>query len=52
MDAFSMRCVAIRHYASMHIRGRIVTERNATDEKRIRVRQALMLDQIKIPTIW
>ena len=28
-----MRCVAIRHDASMHIRGRIVTDRNATHEK-------------------
>ena len=37
MDAFFMRCVAIRHDAPMHIRGRIVTDRNATYEKRIRV---------------
>ena len=36
-DAFSMRCVAIRHDASKHIRGRIETDRNTTDEKRIRV---------------
>ena len=36
-DTFSMRCVAIRHDASMHIRGRIVTDCNGTDEKRIRV---------------
>ena len=36
-----MRCVAIRHDASMHIRERIVTERKATGEKRIRVRRAL-----------
>ena len=40
-DAFFMRCVAIRHYPSMHIRGRIVTERTGTVEKRIRVGQAL-----------
>ena len=33
----ALRCVAIRHDASMHIRGRIVTDRNGTDEKRIRV---------------
>ena len=36
-----MRCVAIRHDASMHIRGRIVTERTGTDEKRIRVGRAV-----------
>ena len=36
-DAFSMRCVAIRHDASKHIRGRIETDRNAMHEKRIRV---------------
>ena len=36
-DAFFMRRVAIRHDASMHVRGRIVTERTGTDEKRIRV---------------
>ena len=41
MDAFCMRCVAIRHDASMHIRGRIVTDRNVTDEKRTRVGRAL-----------
>ena len=35
-----MRCDAIRHDASMHIRGRIMTDRNATDEKRIRVVRA------------
>ena len=29
-DAFFMPCVAFRHDASMHIRGSIVTERNAT----------------------
>ena len=28
-DAFFMRCVAIRHDASMHVRERIVTDRNA-----------------------
>ena len=39
-DAFFMRCVAISHDASMHIRGRIVTERTGTDEKRIRVGRA------------
>ena len=37
-----MRCVAIRHDASMHIRGRIVTERTGTDEKRFRVARALV----------
>ena len=37
-----MRCVAIRHDASMHIRERIVTERPGTDEKRIRVGRALV----------
>ena len=36
-----MRSVAIRHDASMHIRGRIVTERTGTDEKRIRVWRCL-----------
>ena len=41
-DAFFMRCVAIRHNASMHIRGYIVTERTGTDEKRIRVGRALI----------
>ena len=40
-DAFFMRCFAIRHDASMHMRGRIVTERTGTDEKRIRVGRAL-----------
>ena len=35
-----MRCVAICHNASMHIRGRILTERTGTDEKRIRVGRA------------
>ena len=39
-DAFFMRSVAIRHDASMHIRGRIVTERTGTDEKRVRVGRA------------
>ena len=39
-DALFMRCVAIRHDASMHIRGRIEMNRNATDEKRIRVGRA------------
>ena len=34
---FSCVAVAICHDASMHIRGRIVTDRNATHEKRIRV---------------
>ena len=42
-DAFFMRCVATRHDAFMHIRGRIVTNRNGTDEKRIRVGLALAL---------
>ena len=32
-----MRYVAIYHDASMHIRGRVVTDRNATHENRIRV---------------
>ena len=27
-----MRCVAFRHDASMHIRGRIVADRNATHD--------------------
>ena len=36
-----MRCVAIRHDASMHIRERIATEHTGTDKKRIRVRRAL-----------
>ena len=36
-SAFFMRCVAFRHHPSMHIHGRIVTERNATREKRTRV---------------
>ena len=36
-----MRCVAIRHDASVHIRGRIVTDRNTTHEKHIRVGRAL-----------
>ena len=37
-----MRCVAIRHETSMHIRGRIVTDRNAKHEKRIRVGRVLL----------
>ena len=37
---FFMRCVAIRHDASMYMHGRIVTERIATHEKRIRVGRA------------
>ena len=41
-DAFFMRCVAIRHDASLHIRGRIVTKRTGTDEKRIRVGRAFV----------
>ena len=36
-----MRCVAIRHDASTYMHGRIVTDRNATHEKRIRVGRAL-----------
>ena len=36
-----MRSVAIRHDASIHIRGRIVTDRSTTHEKRIRVGRAL-----------
>ena len=39
-DAFGMRCVAIRHDAPMHIRGRIVAARNATHDKRIHVGRA------------
>ena len=42
MDAFFMRRVAFRRDASTYIRGRIVTDRNATHEKRIRVGQALV----------
>ena len=38
-----MHCVAIPHDASMHVRGRIVTERTGTDEKRIRVGRALLV---------
>ena len=38
-----MRCAAIRHDASTYMHGRIVTDRNATDEKRIRVGRALAL---------
>ena len=44
-----MRCVAIRDDASMHIRGHIVADRNATDEKRIRVGQALISSQPLVP---
>ena len=36
-----MCCVAIRHDASTYMYGRIVTDRNATREKRIRVGRAL-----------
>ena len=36
-----MRCVAIRHDASTYMHDRIVTDRNATHEKRIRVGRAL-----------
>ena len=36
-----MRRVAIRHDASTYMHGRIVTDRNATHEKRIRVGRAL-----------
>ena len=42
-DAFVMRCVAIRHDASMYMHGRIATDRNATHEKRIRVGRAQVL---------
>ena len=38
-----MRCVAIRHDASIHIPGRIVTDGNATHEKRIRVGRGLYI---------
>ena len=36
-DAFFMRCVAIRHDASTYMHGSIVTDRNATHDKRILV---------------
>ena len=36
-DAFFMHCVSFRQDTSMHIRGRSVTECNATHEKRIRM---------------
>ena len=39
-----MRCVAIRHDASRHIRGRIGRERTGTGEKRIRVGRVLKAD--------
>ena len=39
-----MRYVAFRHDASMHIRGRIVTDRNKTHGKRIRVGRALAIN--------
>ena len=42
-DASFMRCVAIRHDASMHLRGRIVTDSIATDEKRIRAGRASII---------
>ena len=42
-DAFFMRCFAIRHDASTYMHGRIVTDRNATHEKRIRVGRAFTL---------
>ena len=41
-----MRCVAIRHDASTYMHGRIVTDRNATHEKRIHVGRALHLPHI------
>ena len=37
-----MRCVTIRHDAAMRVRGRIVTDRNATHEKRIRLGRGLV----------
>ena len=37
-----MCCVAIRHDASTYMHGRIVTDRNAAHEKRIRVGRALV----------
>ena len=40
--AFFMRCVAIRHDASTYMYWRIVTDRNATHGKRIRVGRALI----------
>ena len=39
-----MRCVAIHHDKSMDICGRIVTDRNVTHEKRIRVGGPLRVD--------
>ena len=36
-DAFFIRSVAIRHDASTYMHGRVVTDRNATHGKRIRV---------------
>ena len=38
-----LRYVAFRHDASMHKRGRSVTDRNATHEKRHRVERALVV---------
>ena len=42
-----MRCVAFHHDASMHTRGRIVTEPNATHGKRIRVGRASWFGSVK-----
>ena len=41
MYTFLMRSVAFRRDTSMHIRGRIMTDRAATHEKRIRVGRAV-----------
>ena len=47
-----MRCVAIRHDASTYMHERIVTERKATHEKRIRVGQALVSDPVAAPAVY
>ena len=41
-----MRYVAIRHDASTHIRGRIMTDRNGKHQKRIRVGRGLISQQL------
>ena len=43
-----MRRAAIRHDASTYMHGRIVTDSNATHEKRIRVGRALLLTKTSI----
>ena len=45
-DAFFMHRVAFRHDASMHMRGHIVTDRNVTHEKRIRVGRDIPLPEM------